>query len=284
MKLLIGKNHTGLYDSLFKMQGNQITKVQRKFDDYVCQFDEVDLMEIRLPLEIVDRILLFTFQSLLAAFHFEEAFYISCTSPHTIELIYYFIYGSAPGIEWWTKKNRVSRTLFLMQEIYDNYITCQAMFDNPTIVLEWETTQYARSQMRTLFAPWDMHSATTIGTYGDIGPPDAYTMAIGPFYGDLVTLTRYTRKECFIEADELAHPMVPILVLNQLKACSTWTNSTTNYLFSRFAMLLKFCFGPVYYYVQKKRTQRMATADSDSDDAFFIYNYVFHESLNCVRK
>lgn len=282
MKFLVGKN-SGIYDSLFHIQGKEITKVECKFDDYICQFDDVDLVEMSLPAEIVDRILLFTFQYLLEAFHFEDAFYLTCISPYSIDFFYYFIYGSAPGIDWQTKKDRISRTLFLLQEIYDNYITCQVMFDNPTIVFEWETNLHGR-EMRTLFAPWEMQSATTIGTYGECAPPNSYDYCIGPLYGDVVTLSNCIRKECFVEAEKMAHPMIPILVLNQLKICSTWTNPTTNYLFSRFALLVKFCFGPVYYYVQKRRTQQLETADSDSDDAFFIYNYVFHEALNCVRK
>lgn len=298
MKFLVGTNGNGIYESLFHVQGNEITKVERKFNDYVCQFDDVEVMQVRLPLEMVDRILLFTFQYLLAAFHFEDAFYLACVSPHTIEMFYYFIYGSAPGIDWQTKKDRLSRTLYLMEEIYDKYITCQATFDTPAIILEWETTQFGREQMRTLFAPWQMESATVIGTYRDSIPPGSALIPIGPFYGDRITLTRCIRKECFIEATAIAHPMITILVLNQLRACSTWTNTTTTYLFSRFAMLLKFCFGPVYYYAQKSAivfnqaqinalripVARFPSENSDDEDAFFTYKYVFQEALNCVRK
>jgi hypothetical protein len=280
MKVLIARN-AHQEPTIFKVLSDKekvvMQPVKRRYDTYSCTLESMEMNPIQLPLEIVDRILMFTFSRLLGAYHFEDAYHLACISPRFIERVYYAIFGTAPYIDWQTKMIRLSSVINLLQEIYDNFITEEAVFDHPTVVLDWETVTD-----KDLFAPWSMYAATVIGLHSRILGSDTLDIELGPLYGDCVTMTRPRRNGVFLETGSLCHPIVPILVLNGLKICSTWNNPTTCYLFSRFAMLVKACFGPVYYFSEKRPWGERD--DSDSDDVFNGYDYVYQEALNCVRQ
>lgn len=277
MQLIVTETrHQGVfYDRLFQVKKDHVTSIERLFDEHeICQ-PTIDSTPVCLPRELVHKIVFQTILQLLRHKNFDLATVLVAFDVATIHRFYYGLYGSS-ACSWKEKYRRISRTLHVISNIYEEYFLSEACHNTPAVVLDFESA--FRISTTQLFFPWQMSPTISVVEINHLELLRTRKLVLGPLFGDCALLVSPKERKGILYGDHFAFPYIHFIFMDVFTVMNVFKNPITQYHFSRFSMFIKAIFGgytEVYYY--KKHFE------NEEDDGFTT-RYVFEEIPNCVRK
>lgn len=272
-----------LYDRLFLLESNTVTPINRLFDQYIVSYDQTKMEPSDyFPYEMAMKIVVKTIIALLKDFHFAEAMELISINKYMIHYMYFAIYGNTKE-SFMVKHKRLSRTMALLQSLYDAYFSAYCVFHSPTVVLEYESDW--KIQNRTVFYPWCFEPHISVIQVDHVKEHAGLSLTLGDNYGDKAFLIGAYEKKGILNCEKIAFPFIHFILMDAFQFLNVFENRETRYYFERFSMMIKAVFGKyckTFFFSEKIPFDQV---ESDDDYAFIFENqYLFKELSYCVRK
>lgn len=246
MKFHVTKTWGGscFYDCLFRIRdGNVFERIESGFEEHDLAQCDIDLKIRGLSFDLKIQVLFELVKEYLKTCNFGEAYRLMGSCKTLTNVVFYWIFG----------KNKyqpverliyMKRVFFATQVVYDDYMTdytfraSQNCVPTITVVSDLPDGKH--------LMPWDMDQFELLSlrvNHEAIGE----MITTGPYLGDRGLLMHCYEKDGEVYARDLAFPFCFFLFLeptNYLRYKNLFLDETSMYYFTRWTMLLQFCFGP----------------------------------------
>lgn len=284
MKLISGGSELegGLYDCLYLVDDEmKLEYIPRNFTEHELPAG-VQVKVPEMAKETKERVMFYTIKNMLRTRNFDEAYTLMCTSKHLIHEVWRWIYGVSPASVH-SKRIALRKTFKLIQQLYDDYMTEPIQDDDVTT----NTYPVCLLETRTeTTMPWDCEFTEILPlVINRSGLGELFRT--GPNFSDLALFLNCHEKRGIYTGNGLAYPHCFFIIMNHLKIYSIYKNEERYYYFSRWAMLLQYCFGKhfkSFFYVQG---MPIMDTDTDEEEDFLdsmLVRYSFREAVPEPRR
>lgn len=274
------------YDCLFEITDQSVQRVCRPLEEHDLPLGEDVEMILDLPVEIQDRIFLFTIQHYLKTCNFDDAYNLICIRTSVVRTVFFWLFGKSK-YDVNDKKYILRRVLQICESIYDDFLTVGFEMMGPGLYPCIVFNVASNSLINpTEYLPWDCHPiiewTPTYVAHHRLGE----MFFTGPRMCDHVLIKNCYEKDGINYGTGLASPFVFCLLMKDMvRHVSIFKNKRRLYYFQRFCMLMKYCFGKnftSFFYTHGKSI--LHEEDVEEDAAIMLSEYYFKEMEPVQRK
>ncbi len=224
------------------------------------------LRSIALPLELVEKILLWLFRLYLKTWNFDLCIDLLLFSRSFTGVLYRAIYQGCSNISFMRQYSRLCRTFYILENIYEDYLAVEGHLNYHCVKLTSMRSVGSKHQ------PWDFNHRVMVqpivGNVVDLTDTQIQ-VRYGKCYGETVWLSGNYRRGVF-KANVLKTPVINLMMVDVFDSLIHDTQGFNDHYFC-FFRLLKRAFG------ERTALFVMVKEDADLDNPFITRSDLFLE-------